>query len=288
MKKRRMIATGNATVSGIGWLPLLLALCMYWGVALGTMAQCQARNEAFLSGESLEYDLYFNWKFIWLKAGTAEMTTESTDFQGQSAYKTHLLAVSSKRIDKFFRMRDTLTSIYTERLEPLYFRKGAEEGKRYTVDEARFFYDEGRCSVSQRRTYKDGRFVDTEEVSDRCIYDMLSILAQARSFDPQNYKKGDRILFPMATGKKVEEQILIYRGKEDFEANDGVTYRCLVFSLVELKGQKEKEVITFYITDDKNHLPVRLDMYLNFGSAKAFLKESRGVRNPQTSVVKSK
>ena len=51
---------------------------------------------------------------------------------------------------------------------------------------------------------------------------------------------------------------------------------------------KEKEVITFYITDDLNHLPVRLDMYLNFGSAKAFLSDIKGNRYPLTSIVKTK
>jgi hypothetical protein len=64
-----------------------------------------------------------------------------------------------------------------------------------------------------------------------------------------------------------------------------VKYLFLVFSLVEYKKGKEKEVITFYVTDDDNHLPVRLDMYLNFGSAKAFLKSIKGNRHPLTSIV---
>ena len=86
----------------------------------------------------------------------------------------------------------------------------------------------------------------------------------------------------MATGRKVEEQTLIYRGKENVKAENGVTYRCLIFSLVEYdKKGKEKEVITFFVTDDKNHLPV-----LNFGSAKAFLNDVRGHRHPLTSIVK--
>ena len=45
-------------------------------------------------------------------------------------------------------------------------------------------------------------------------------------------------------------------------------------------------MVTFYVTDDKNHLPVRLDMYLRFGSAKAFLTDAKGVRNTQTSIIK--
>ena len=117
---------------------------------------------------------------------------------------------------------------------------------------------------------------------------MLSILAQARSYNPDDYKVGDRILFPMATGRRVEEQTLIYRGKEDIKANNDTIYRCLVFSFVEYKKGKEKEVITFFISDDKNHLPIRLDMYLNFGSAKAFLRSVQGNRYPMESIVRKK
>ena len=90
----------------------------------------------------------------------------------------------------------------------------------------------------------------------------------------------------MATGRAVEKQTLIFRRKENYTAENGVTYRCLVFSLVEYDAKgKEKEVITFYITDDRNHLPVRLDMYLNFGSAKAFLTDIKGNKYPLTSIV---
>lgn len=127
--------------------------------------------------------------------------------------------------------------------------------------------------------------VKSKDQSDECIFDMLSILMRARSFDVSDYKVGDKILFDMATGTKVEQQTLIYRGRKNFKAENGVKYRCLVFSLVEYKKGKEKEVITFYVTDDKNHLPVRLDLYLNFGSAKAFLREIKGNRHPLTSII---
>ena len=62
-------------------------------------------------------------------------------------------------------------------------------------------------------------------------------------------------------------------------------YRCLIFSFVEYEKEKEKEIITFYITDDANHIPVRLDMFLKFGTAKAYLKNYQGLRNSMTSVI---
>ena len=63
-------------------------------------------------------------------------------------------------------------------------------------------------------------------------------------------------------------------------------FRCMVFSFYEREEGKSKELIRFYITDDQNHIPVRLDMFLSFGSAKAYLKSYKGVRSPMTSKVK--
>lgn len=261
---------------------LLVLACSAWGVR----AQCGAENDAIKPGEDLTYELKFNWKFIWVNAGQARMRVTEDTFRGKPCLNTTLLSVSNKKVDFFFKMRDTLTCITTPRLEPVYFRKGAEEGSRYTVDEAWFSYRDGKCIVDQRRKKHDNTVIEKHDTMDVCVYDMLSILLQARSYDASDYKPGQKILFSMATGRAVEKQTLIYRGKQEYTSEEGVTYRCLVFSLVEYKKGKEKEVITFFITDDRNHLPVRLDLYLNFGSAKAFLRSIKGNKYPLTSIVR--
>ena len=266
-------------------LVILIGLCVWFGI-MPLHAQCAAKNDAIQPGERLTYELKFNWKFIWVNAGEAKMDLQPVTYNGKSCFQTTLLAVSNSKVDLFFKMRDTLTCITTENLEPIYFRKAAEEGNRYTVDEANFTFKDGKCIVDQSRWRKGHETVYSKDTLERCVFDMLSILLQARSFDPTSFKKGEKIHFPMATGRKVEEQTLIYRGKKNFKAENGVKYRCLVFSLVEYnKKGKEVEVITFYVTDDKNHLPVRLDLYLNFGSAKAFLETVEGNRHPLTSVI---
>lgn len=248
-------------------------------------AQCSVENDAVQPGENLVYDLKFNWKFIWVDAGKANMSVQTINYNNKPHLKTSLISVSNKKVDFFFKMRDTLTSISTMNLEPIYFRKGAEEGSRYTVDEAWFKYRNGECIVDLKRLHRDGRVDTSKYQSTNCVFDMLTILLRARSYEATDYAIGQKIQFLMATGKKVEKQTLIYRGKQNFTSENGTTYRCLVFSLVEYKGSKEKEVITFFVTDDKNHLPVRLDLYLNFGSAKAFLTKVKGNKYPLTSII---
>lgn len=267
---------------------LIIAVVMAM-LSLTASAQCDRANTAFRAGESLTYDLYFNWKFIWVKAGSASYRISSAKYNGKDALRTDLLFKSNKRCSSVFPMKDTLISYMTPTLTPLYFRKGALEGKRYTVDEVWYSYGGGKSSLKQKFLDRHGKIHNTTHSSAECNYDMLSILNVARSFDATNYKPGHRILFPMATGKKVEEQILIYKGKEEFEANDDVTYRCLVFTLLDYEEKKkEKELLRFYITDDANHLPVRIDFFLKFGTAKAFYVSGKGLRNPQTSIVKRK
>ena len=53
---------------------------------IGAHAQCGIENIAFKSGEFLSYDLYFNWKFVWVKVGTASMSTVQSRYNGQKTW----------------------------------------------------------------------------------------------------------------------------------------------------------------------------------------------------------
>ena len=256
-------------------------------ISVDVKAQCEYPNSAFKAGESLNYDLYFNWKFVWVKVGSTHYKITSSTYNGEKALKTDLIFLSNKACDKFFPMRDTLVSYSTNTLVPLYFRKGAREGKRYTVDEVWYSYpSSGTTKMKMRYKDPDDDWEDKVETATECVNDMLNILALSRSMNFSKYKEGQRTIFRMVTGKRLSNQVLIYRGKKDFKANNDVTYRCLVFSLLNDKVKKEKELLRFYITDDANHMPVRIDFHLNFGEAVAKFLNGTGIRNPQTSVVK--
>ncbi len=123
---------------------------------LTSYAQCPTENTAFKAGESLTYDLYFNWKFIWVKCGAAHYTMKSATYKGQPALRNDLLFTSNKRCDAVFPMRDTLISYITPQLVPLYFRKGSLEGKHYTVDEVWYTYPKGKSHVKQHFLNRDG------------------------------------------------------------------------------------------------------------------------------------
>jgi hypothetical protein len=266
-----------------------LSLILYHLALSHAVAQnCGIENTAFQSGERLSYDLYFNWKFVWVKVGKATMNTDLTSFQGKRAYKSSLVTGGNRKLDKFFVMRDTLLSYCSaDDLSPLYFRKGAEEGKRYYVDELWYTYPKGNCHLKMHRIDADGEQHWKDAEYKTCIYDMMSIFLRARNFDASTMKEGDKIPLPISDARHLTNSWLQFRGRETFKV-DGTKekFRCLVFSFYEREEGKNRELIRFYITDDQNHIPVRLDMFLNFGSAKAFLKSYKGVRSEMTSKIK--
>ena len=250
-------------------------------------AQCTAENTAFEAGEILDYELYFNWKFVWMKAGKARLSTTAAKWEGRDVYDSRLVTSTSGKVDKHFVMRDTLQGIITKDLVPLYYKKAANEGGKYYVDQVWYTYENGQTNMRQEYLNRRGEKSSTTNSSIDCVYDMLTMMLRARSFDADDFKVGKKMIYTLADGRKVENITLRYRGKKDFKMRgEGTTYRCLIFSLVEYESKKEKEIITFYITDDENHMPVRLDLFLKFGTAKAYLSKAVGLRNECTSIVK--
>lgn len=220
--------------------------------------------------ETLEYKMYFNWQFIWVTAGTATMTTTTQNYQGKPAYRCALITRSSKKVDKYFMLRDTLLCYTTKDYKPLYYRKGAREGKRYYVDELLYQYGNGVTVTMKELTSSGNRHQKQQKFKDY-VYDMLSIFLRARSFSTEGWKKGHTYVFPIADGNGVKYSKLRFRDRTTVKAEDGKKYKCLELSYLETEDGKDKEIVRFFVTDDSRHIPIRLDLFLKFGSAKAFL-----------------
>lgn len=263
---------------------ITLILIVAFFAVLDAYAQCGSSNNAFNSGETISYDLYFNWKFVWKKVGTASWNITRTTYGGKPAYKAYLITRGSQQSDRYFVMRDTLTTFTDLNLVPLYYSKHAKEGKDYRVEDVWYTYPNHQCSLKMRFR-KNNKPVQNKTYSSKyCAYDMISMLLRARSFNANTFKVGQRVNFLLAEGKHCEWRQLIYKGKQTIKMeNSNARYRCLVFSYVEKEKGKEKAIVTFYVTDDNAHLPVRLDLNLRFGSAKAYMRGATGLRHQLTS-----
>lgn len=231
-------------------------------------------------GENLRYTLYYNWRFVWIKAGTATLSTARTTHDGADAYRCSLVAATAKSADAIFRLRDTLTTLVTPAVEPIAFCKHCEEGKDIICEEATFGRKDGRYTAHQTKTWPDGRVKNYDFIGSFPVYDMISVLQHARTLDTSTLRPGQRLTFPMVTGKKVENQDLIYLGRETLTTDDGRNWNVQTYSILQKKKTgktaadgtpqlEESELIRFYCTDDARHLPLQLDLFLKIGVAKA-------------------
>ena len=255
----------------------ILFLCALFFECFPVQSQNIKQSPAFKSGETLECNFYFNWKFVWVKVGRASLTIRDTIYNGQQAQYMKLESSTNSVADAFFRMRDTLVTVFTPDLRPLYYRKASEEGKHSYLNQVWYEYSESGNKVKQSFRRNDEPVQYKEEFVNEPVYDMMSLLAYARTLDFTKLKVGTRLTFPVATGKRIEKQHLIYRGKKNTSSDEEKKYDCFRVSLVTEKNGKEKEIINFHVTDDRNHLPILLDLVLNFGSAKAKLSHKSGL-----------
>lgn len=259
---------------------ILIILILAFGLSPFTLTKGQntTANAAFKSGELLTYNLYYNWKFIWVKAGSAGMSVTKTTYNGKPAFRTRLTTRGSQRVDDYFVLRDTLTAYTTPEMLPLYYRKGAEEGDRYTVDEAFYTYPDKRTRIKTHKQDRNGKHSWHEQIYSEAVFDMLNLFVRARNFDTAGWKPGHSIKFMLIDGHTPIPAYIRYRSRKHVKGDNGIKYPCLQLDYTEIKDGKEKTIASFFVSDDYRHIPIRIDMNLKFGSAKAFVTGMRGVK----------
>lgn len=240
-------------------------------ISLLIPSQADALSRAFNDREVITYQLYFNWKFVWIKAGTATMTTQPSTYKGKNVFRTSLVTQTSRKIDRFFVMRDTITSFCDLDLSPLYYRKGAREGKRYYVDEVWYTNSGNKTLATMRHLAADGEVTAEKHTYDRNVSDMINSFMRIRSMDVSSWTKGHSETVYIAGGSKLTTARLVFNGRKTVKGDDNKKYPCLVISYNEKENGKWKEIVKFYVTDDYRHIPIRLDLNLRFGTAKAFV-----------------
>lgn len=256
------------------FLTLLLFLPAY------TYAQadfCSARNISFNEGERLRYKVYYNMGRIWVGAGEANFSVNLETMNGRQVYHVVGDGKTLKSYEWFYKVRDKYESyIDTETLLPVKFIRNVDEGGFRIYNNVSFNQAAGQAT-STKGVYK----------VPRCIQDVLSSIYYARNIDFNSYKPGDKIPFSMFLDDQVYDLFIRYLGKEKITTKYG-TFNTIRFSPLLIEGTifKGGEKMTVWVTDDANHIPVRVDSPILVGSIKVDLMGFEKVRNPMTALLR--
>lgn len=245
-------------------------------------AQCKIENNFFNAGEELDYDLYFKYGILFMKAGDSSLKTIEEFYDGKDALKVSLFAESSGTARKLFTLTDTLTGYMTKKLEPLAFVKGAFEGDDLTQEWIDYKYKNDGIDVHTKRIKNGNLKYDKTLVATNCIYDMISVVYYARTLDYSSMKIGASSVVEFMSGHNKLKMSIVYNGTEKMKMNDGKKYDCikLTLNIQDDAFENEKEAMKVFMTNDNNRLPIRLDSKLKIGSTRAILKGYKGNKYP--------
>src|SRR6478735_2032057 len=237
-----------------------LLMVLLTGTPLLTLSQANVMPaHAFQPREKISYNVYYNVIGIYVNAGTATFTTSGERFQNSDVFHVVGEGSTNPKYDWIFKVRDRYESYFnTTDLQPVKFIRQINEGK-YKKHEEVTFNQQTNTAITKNGVYKVPENVQ----------DVISIMYYARNINYDQYKSGDKIPFNMFLDDKVYNMYINYMGKETIKTKYG-KFNAIKLKPLVLKGSvfSGGEKMTIWVTDDPNHIPVRVESPIIVGSVK--------------------
>jgi hypothetical protein len=225
------------------------------------------KNESFKRGELLKYRIHYGV----IDAGMAEIEVKNESKLLNNRNTVHIVGTgySKGAFDWFFKVRDRYeTYMDEESLSPVVFIRKVDEGG-YHINQNQLY---GKDQVNS-----NGKVYTIPEYTQ----DMLSAYYFARTMDLSNAKEGDIFSVNSFIDGEIWPLKIRFVGRETISTDVG-EIRCLRFRPIVQKGRvfKKEEDLNVWISDDKNHIPVRAQANVLVGSVKMDLVSYENLANP--------
>ncbi|MEO7768680.1 MAG: DUF3108 domain-containing protein, partial [Ferruginibacter sp.] len=230
---------------------------------------CGTKNTAFREGESITMKVFYNSLGIYIGAGEATFTSALERYNGKIAYHCVGEGKSYSFFDNFFKVRDRYeTYIDTANMLPLKFIRNVDEGGYKIYNNVTFNHGVG-TAVSTKGVFK----------TPSCIQDVISAIYYARNINFDQYKPGDKIPFDMYLDDEIYHLYIRYIGKENVKTRYG-KFHAIKFKPLLIKGTifEGGEKMTAWVSDDPNHLILRVESPIAVGSIKVDMYGYKNLR----------
>lgn len=246
---------------------------------------------AFQTGERMDFVLHYRWGAINTDVGTATVTLDSLNFNGQEAFRCSVVGKTTKFFDVFFKVREDFRSWFTmDGLRPLKFTRDTYEGGYQARNTYLYRWDEADPFIAADvYTSKRGQ-MSYELPLTPCTFDLPSLFFFARNMDIENVEPGKRYPMTFAIDEEVYNVYFIMYGKETIKVKGLGTVNTIKFAAKLLEGEvfKGEEDMLIWISDDENRLPVYFEAPLLVGAAAGRMSGYDGLKYPFTSLVEKK
>ena len=238
---------------------------------------CGIKNVAFSAGERVSYTVYYAVAGIYVNAGDATFTNTLETLNSKPVYHIVGEGHTNSSYDWIYKVRDKYeTYIDTGTMQALKFVRNINEGgfKKY---QNVVFNKTANTAVTNDGVFK----------IPACIQDVVSSVFYARNIDFSKLNPDDRISFSMFLDNQVYNMYIRYIGKETIKTKYG-KFNAIKFKPLLIKGTifDEGENMTVWVTDDANHIPVRIESPIVVGKVKIDMMNYENIRHPLTSLIR--
>lgn len=237
---------------------------------------CDIRNTAYQVSEILTYKVFYTVAGAYFGAGEATFRSTVETMNNKPVYHIIGDGKTYNFYDGIFKVRDRYeTYIDTATMQPYRFVRSVNEGS-YKKFENVTFNKTTNVAVTNDGTYK----------VPECVQDVLSAIYYARNIDFNKYKTNDKITFSLFLDKEVFQMYIRYLGKETIKTKYG-KFKAVKFKPLLIKGTifEGGEKMTVWVSDDKNHIPLRVESPISVGSVKVDMISYRNLRHDLTSLI---
>lgn len=218
-------------------------------------------KKTFKDGETIKYELYYGP----ITGGYTTGTLKKEKFDSKDVYHAYMIAQSSGIADLLYSIKDIYES-YIDLSTGLPYKsiRNVQEGSYKQYIDVQF--DHGKNILVSSKSGLHKVPVST--------HDILSAFYAFRSMNYNNLKEGDVIVFQTYFGDEMFQLKIRYRGKDVVKTGIG-KISCYRFAPVTEVGRAfaTEDDMIIWISDDDNHLPIRVKMNLRVGSIKCDLIE---------------
>ena len=242
----------------------------------GSDIGCMLKNNSFKSGETTLYKIYYSLAGMYFEAGSVNFDCRNEQLGNKPVYHITAIGKTVPFYDHLYKVRDRYeTYIDTASLLSYQFSRTVLEGptKKY---ENIMFNREVHTAITDSGVY---------HVPD-CVRDVLGTLYYIRNLSVDNLKPNDKIDFTMFMENQLYKSYIRYIGKETISTKYG-KFRAIKIKPWLIKGTMfdAGEKMTVWVSDDPNHIPLRIQASIRIGSVKADLMEFNNLRWPLSSLI---
>lgn len=246
-------------------LSLFILLTMTFGTA--------QKLQNIQSGETLRYRIHYGL----LNAGTASLTTLKTTYKGQPHFYVKGIGKTTGAVRAFFKVEDKYESFinYNTGL-PSFYVRNVKEGTYTQHFETVFNHS------NQTLLLTDKEKNTTQSLKSVAgIQDMLSAFYYLRSLNDSELKVGSVKKVNVWIDDEMFPFQLKVVGTENVKTKFGwINTLKIVPQVISGRVFKDKEGVTLWVSNDRNHIPIAIKAELAVGSLKADIDSYASVKYP--------